>query len=67
MIVRAPWTASVAALVGNDVLDHAGLAVLLSILLFATVVAASTARHLRWIAATLATANGILIFVGLGA
>ena len=44
VIVRAPWTASVAA-VGHDVLDRAGLAVLLSILLFATVGAASTARY----------------------
>jgi len=29
------------------------------------VVAASTARHIRWIAATLATASGIVIFAGL--
>jgi hypothetical protein len=51
--------------IGNDVLDRAAVAVLLSILLFTTVVAASTARHIRWIAATLAAASGIVIFAGL--
>jgi hypothetical protein len=51
--------------IGNDVLDRAAIAVLLSILLFTTVVAASTARHIRWIAATLAAASGIVIFAGL--
>ena len=58
LLVASPLT-------GNDVLDHAAVAVLLSILLFTTVIAASTARHIRWIAATLATGSGIVIFIGL--
>ena len=50
---------------GNYLLDRAAHAALLAVLLFATVVAASTAHHVRWIAATLATASGIVIFAGL--
>jgi hypothetical protein len=52
-------------LMGNDVLHPAAVAVLLSILLFTTVIAASTARHVRWIAATLAMASGLTLFAGL--
>ena len=50
---------------GNDVLSCVAVALLLSILLFATVIAASKALHLRWIAATLATVSGVVLFAGL--
>jgi hypothetical protein len=55
----------VSSFVGNKIPDQAVLALLLSVLLFTTVVAASTARHVRWIAAALATSCGIVIFAGL--
>jgi hypothetical protein len=45
--------------------DRAAIAILLSILLFATVVASSKARHLRWIAAGLSIGCGAIIFTGL--
>lgn len=46
-------------------IDRVAIAVLLSSLLFVTVVAASKARHLRWIAAALSVACGTSIFVGM--
>jgi len=50
---------------GNDVFDRVAHALLLAIVLFAAVGAASTARHVRWMAAALATASGIVISAGL--
>jgi len=50
---------------GSDLLSRVAVALLLSILLFATVIAASKAPHLRWIAATLATVSGVVLFTGL--
>lgn len=51
--------------VGDDVLDRVILTLFLTILLFAAVGAASTMRHERWIAASLATASGAVIGAGL--
>jgi len=50
---------------GNGLIDRGAHALLLATLLFATVVAASKAHHVRWIAATLATASGIVVFASL--
>ncbi len=51
--------------VGKDMPDRAVLALLLAILLFAAVGAATARRHERWIAGTLAAATGIVIGGGL--
>jgi hypothetical protein len=58
LIIASPF-------LGNGIFDRAAVAILLSTLLFATVVAASKARHLRWIAAALSIACGAIIFTGL--
>lgn len=58
LIIASPF-------LGTGAIDRAAIAILLSILLFATVVASSRARHLRWIAAGLSIACGAIIFTGL--
>lgn len=50
---------------GTTVFSRAAVALLLSTLLFATVIAASNAPHQRSIAAVLATVCGIILFAGL--
>lgn len=62
--------ALMALLIGSSVLgteapSRVAVAFLLSILLFAMVTAASDARHLHWIAGTLAAVTGTFIVVGL--
>jgi hypothetical protein len=54
----------VSPFVGNDTLDRIILSLLLAVVLFAAVGAASTARHDRWVAAALATASFIVFLVG---
>ena len=51
--------------VGKDLLDRAVLALLLAILLFAAVGAATPRRHEQWIAAALAAMSGVVIGGGL--
>jgi voltage-gated potassium channel len=50
---------------GTTVLSRVAVALLLSILLFATVILATNAPHQRWIAAILATVCGVILFAGL--
>lgn len=51
--------------VGRDFVDHAVLAVLLAIVLFAAITAATPRRHERWIAGALAIGSGLVIGAGL--
>jgi voltage-gated potassium channel len=55
----------VSPFVGNDLLDRIVITVLLAIVLYSAVGAASTARHERWIALGLAAGIGIVIGAGL--
>ncbi len=58
LIISSPF-------LGDGTFDRGAFAILVAALLFATVVAASNARHLRWIAAVLSIACGATIFTGL--